>query len=99
MNAELFGNGAKEIVELKKMVNYLNKNKNAYREWQRDAMSFMTQVLYAIDMGWQRFLTKVQNNLINISLLDFESIQNDRKSGSGGGAGSRGSNKFIKVKK
>eukprot|EP00957_Ditylum_brightwellii_P069637 5288902-Ditylum_brightwellii.AAC.1 len=32
-NAELFGDGARAVVELKKMVDHMDEIENAYKEW------------------------------------------------------------------
>jgi len=59
--AELFGDKSMGVLELWKMLEFVNKNKNAFKEWQCNDPAFMTQWLYIIDCRWQRFAVKVKD--------------------------------------
>eukprot|EP00957_Ditylum_brightwellii_P200521 15287030-Ditylum_brightwellii.AAC.1 len=51
--AEPFGDESMGVSELKKLVEFINKNESIFEEWERDDNTFITQWLYVIDCGWK----------------------------------------------
>eukprot|EP00957_Ditylum_brightwellii_P210958 15365602-Ditylum_brightwellii.AAC.1 len=75
--AELFCNKAMGILELKKMVDFINENENILKEWQQDDNIFMAQWLYVIDCGWQGFLMKEKEEQIDLSTMYYCRFRDD----------------------
>eukprot|EP00957_Ditylum_brightwellii_P195515 14897104-Ditylum_brightwellii.AAC.1 len=67
--AELFRDKFMGILELKKMLNFINGNENTFKEWQLDGNIFMTQWLYVIKCGWQQFLVRAKEGKIDLSTM------------------------------
>mmetsp|Transcript_55996 Transcript_55996/g.67216 ORF Transcript_55996/g.67216 Transcript_55996/m.67216 type:complete len:129 (+) Transcript_55996:614-1000(+) len=57
--------------ELVSMINYMNEHNHIYEYWQQDESSFMNQILCSIDQGWQRFILKARERVVNFATLDF----------------------------
>eukprot|EP00957_Ditylum_brightwellii_P015885 1196619-Ditylum_brightwellii.AAC.1 len=59
------------------MVNYRNENENENEcnMQSRDNATFMTNILYVVDMGWQNILVKTRNERTDMCMLDFGGIR------------------------
>jgi len=68
--------------ELVSMINYMNEHNHIYEYWQQDESSFMNQILCSIDQGWQRFILKARERVVNFATLDFISITREIKKSS-----------------
>lgn len=79
--AEFFGDNAMAVSETKSMIDHINLFENKYSDWQRSDPSFMTQVLYAIDQGWERFILSCREGSVDLSLLDISTIKREVERG------------------
>eukprot|EP00957_Ditylum_brightwellii_P204883 15341212-Ditylum_brightwellii.AAC.1 len=75
--AEFFGDELLGVVKLRKMLDFVNENKNTFKEWQCNDSTFMSKWLYVINCGWQQFTVKAKEGKIDLSTMCFRRCWED----------------------